>query len=170
MSRDGDSEPDVRARIGKAASIFQRFRPIWSSTTINYACETWKRTAMIAHRLDVFHRRCLRAILGMSWRGRVTNEEATRRAGMERLQDIVTTRRRKMAGHILRLQRGRPSQTAMYWVTEDGRRRHGEAPSKKTSKRWVLAGMEPAASPVTVMDGGFSLPYAPRGTGGPKSN
>ena len=35
MSSDGDSEPDVRARIGKAASIFQRLRPIWSSTTIN---------------------------------------------------------------------------------------------------------------------------------------
>ena len=35
MSSDGDSESDVRARIGKAASIFQRLRPIWSSTTIN---------------------------------------------------------------------------------------------------------------------------------------
>ena len=123
MSSDGDSEPDVRARILKAASIFQRLRPIWSSTTINlnvklrlytniviptaiYACETWKRTAMIAHRLDVFHRRCLRAILCISWRDHVTNEEVMRRAGMERLQDIVT-RRRKMAGHVLRLQRER---------------------------------------------------------------
>ena len=35
MSSDGDPEPDVRARIGKAASIFQRLCPIWSSTTIN---------------------------------------------------------------------------------------------------------------------------------------
>ena len=43
-----------------------------------------------------------------------------------------------------------------------GRRRHSEAPSKKTWKTWVLAGMEPARSPVTVRD-------APRGTGGPKS-
>ena len=113
MSSDGDSEPDVRARIGKAASIFQRLRSIWSSTTINlnvklrlysaivipttmYACETWKRTAMIAHMLDVFHRRCLRAILGIRWRDHVTNEEVMRRAEMERLQDIVTTRRGKM--------------------------------------------------------------------------
>ena len=150
----GDSEPDVRARIGKAASIFQRLRPIWSSTTINlnaklrlytaiviptaiYACETWKRTVMIAHRLDVFHHHCLRAILGISWRDHVTNEEVMRRAGLERLQDIVTTRRRKMAGHVLRLQRERPAYTAMNWVPEDGRRkrgsrgRHGEVPSKK---------------------------------------
>ena len=33
----------------------------------------------------------------------------------------------------------------------------------------IYAGMEPAGSPVTVMDGGFSSPDAPRGTGGPKS-
>ena len=38
-----------------------------------------------------------------------------------------------------------------------------------TWKRWVLAGMEPAGSPVTVKDGDFSSPDAPRGTGGPKS-
>ena len=113
MSSDGDSGPDVRSRIGKAASIFKLLRPIWSSTTINlnvklrlytaivnptamYACETWKRTAMIVHRLDVFHRRCLRAILGISWSDHVTNEEVMRRAGM-----------------------------AMYWMPEDGRRKRG---------------------------------------------
>ena len=45
---------------------------------------------------------------------------------MERLQDIVTTRRRKMAGHVLRVQRERPA----------------GALSMKTSKRWALAGME----------------------------
>ena len=122
---------DVRARIGKAASIFQRLRPIRSSTKINlnvklrlytaiviptaiYACETWKRTAMIAHRLDVFQRRCLRAILGITWRDHVTNEEVMRRAGMERLQDIVTTRRRKMAGYVFRLQRERKTSPYSY--------------------------------------------------------
>ena len=147
MSSDGDSEPDVRARIGKAASIFQRLRSIWSSTTINlnvklrlysaivipttmYACGTWKRTAMIAHMLDVFHRRCLRAILGIRWRDHVTNEEVMRRAEMERLQYIVTTRRGKMAGHVFRLQIVRPAHTTMYCVPEDGRRRKGRP--KKT--------------------------------------
>ena len=138
----GHLEPDVRARIGKAASIFQRLRPILSSTNINlnvklrlytaiviptaiYACETWKRTVMIAHRLDVFHRRCLRSILGISWRDHVTTEEVMRRTGTERLQDIVKTRRRKMAGHVLRLPQERPAHTAMHWVPEDGRRKRG---------------------------------------------
>ena len=45
---------------------------------------------------------------------------------MERLQYIVTTRIRKMDGHILRLQIGeRPAHTAMHWVPEDDRRKRG---------------------------------------------
>ena len=79
--------------------------------------------------LYVFHRCCLRTILGISWHDHVTNEEVMRRAGMERLQDIVTTRRRKMAGHVLRLRRERPAHT-MHWVPEDGRRKRGRP--KKT--------------------------------------
>ena len=158
MSSDGDSEPDVRVRIGKAASIFQLLRPIWSSTAINlnvmlrlytaiviptaiYACETWKRTAMIVHRLDVFHRHCLRAILGISRSDHITDEEVMRRVGMGRIQYIVTKRRRKMADHFLRLQAERRAHTAIYWVPEDGnrkrggQRRHAGVHSKKTTKR-----------------------------------
>ena len=75
-----------------------------------------------------------------------------------------------MVGHVLRLPTERPGDTAMHWVPEDGRRKRGRpkkswrAPSKKTSKRWMSAGIEPTGSPVTVMDGGFSSPDAPMGT------
>ena len=93
--------------------------------TAIYACETSKRTAIIDHRLDVFHR----AIIGISWRDHVTHEEVMRRAGVGRLQDIVTTRIRKMDGHVHRPQSERPH-TAMHWVPEDGRRKKGRP--KKT--------------------------------------
>ena len=83
---------------------------------------------MIAHRLDVFHRRCLRTILGISWCDHATIEEVIRKTGMERLKDIVSTRRRKMAGHVLRLQRERPAHTAI-WALGARRRqkKEGEA-------------------------------------------
>ena len=67
-----------------------------------------------------------------------TDEEVMRRAGMERLQDIVTIRRRKMAGNILRLQRERPAHTAMHQKAAEERewsqRRHGEVLSKKNQE------------------------------------
>ncbi|KAJ8402566.1 hypothetical protein AAFF_G00366490 [Aldrovandia affinis] len=84
ISSRGNVEKDVRTRIGKAAGVFQRLRNIWSSNaittaiklrlymsvvipTVTYACETWMRTASITNMLDVFHRRCLRTILRISW-------------------------------------------------------------------------------------------------------
>ena len=45
MSSDGDSEPDVRARIGKAASIFERLRPM----VINYHQLKCKVTSVHKH-------------------------------------------------------------------------------------------------------------------------
>jgi len=72
LTYDGDAEADVNCRVGKAASVFQRMRPIWTSSTISsstktglynaivvsivtYACETWKMTARIAQKPNVFH-------------------------------------------------------------------------------------------------------------------
>ena len=104
----------------------------------------------------------LRTILGISCWDHAANEDTKRMAGMERLPGIVTTRRWKMVGRILRLQRERPVDTAKYLVPEAGRgkrrgrRMHGEVLSKKTWKRWVSSGMAPAGSPVTEIDGGFS--------------
>ena len=112
ISRIGDAEVDTRVRRGKAASIFQRLRQIWTSNTVNtitklhlykllttviqvaiYAADTWKGMTRISHMLDVFHRRRLRTILGISWQDHITNDELMRRAGMEDLSNIVRVRR-----------------------------------------------------------------------------
>ena len=69
--------------------------------TVTYACETWMKTSSITNKLDVFHRRCLRNILRISWRDHITNEEVMRRAGVAPLSDIVSDRRRRMDAHIL---------------------------------------------------------------------
>ena len=114
-SRDGDVEMETRTRIGKAASVFQKMSPVWKSGTISrdiklrlyssiviptaiYACETWKRTKKISQRLNVFHRRCLRTILGISWRDHISNKEVMKMTGSEDLEITVETRRRNMIG------------------------------------------------------------------------
>ena len=90
-----------------------------------YASETWKTTNKINKMIDVFHRRCLRSILGISWRDHVTNEEVMARTGQAALHDTVATRRRRFVGHILWLPTTRPASLAIMWRPEGGRRRAG---------------------------------------------
>ena len=76
IDSDGDASSDVNVRIGKAAGVFRRLNKVWSRNIISlqtkiklymslvvhtaiYACETWKSTAIIIHKLNVFHQRCL---------------------------------------------------------------------------------------------------------------
>ena len=75
--------------------------------------------------LNVFNRRCLCDILGVSWKDHMTNEELLSRAGVEDLIDIVAERRRRFIGNILRLPISRPASRAMDWIPEGGRRRLG---------------------------------------------
>ena len=126
LSENGDVEVDIRARLGKASSVFQRLRPIWKCSTIKedvklrlyssivvptgiYASETWKTTNKINKMIDVFHRRCLRSILGISWRDHITNDEVMARSEQMALHDTVAIRRRRFVGHILRLPTTRPA-------------------------------------------------------------
>jgi len=70
----------------------------------------------IRQQLDVVHQRNLWKILGITWKDRVTNREVLSRTGQRRLQDIVTERRLRMAGHIIRMPPGRPANHAMSWT------------------------------------------------------
>jgi len=93
------------------------------------ASETWKTTNKITKMIDVFHRRCLRAILGISWRDHITNDEVMARSEQMALHDTVATRKRRFVGHILRLPTTRPASLALEWIPEDGRRRVGRPKS-----------------------------------------
>jgi len=99
-------EVDIPTRIDKVSSVFQRLQPIWKCgaiskevrlqlyssivvSTTTYACETWKTPAKATKMIDVFHRRCLKRILGISWRDHITNDEVITLCGQMALHDIV---------------------------------------------------------------------------------
>jgi len=121
-------------------AVFQQLRPIWRCSTINsnvklrlyssivvptgiYASETWKTNRRITKMIDVFQRRCLNSISGISWRDHITNDEVMARSGqLLALPDIVATRRRRLVGHIQRLPVTRPASLAVKWIPEGGRR------------------------------------------------
>ena len=144
MSNDVDVTYDMCTRIGKASSVFRRLRPIWRSSRISKNTKLHLYTLVVipcwrdledngentGRILDVFNRRCLRNILGISWKDHVTNADLLHKTEMMNLQDIVADRRRRFIGHILRLPPSRPASTALQWIPEGGNKRKGRP--KKT--------------------------------------
>jgi len=56
----------------------------------------------------------------------MTSRELLLSAGIEDLQDIVATRRKRFTGHILHLPMIRPASLATDWTPEEGNRRLGK--------------------------------------------
>ena len=143
VCKSGDVEVNVTNRIGRAATVFQRMNYIWKASIISsklktrlyativlptalYGNETWKSTKKVERKLDVFHQRCLRKILKISYRDHIISEEMLRRTETRPLHKVVTVRRLKLAGHILRLPNTRHAKIAMTWISPDGKHKGGQ--------------------------------------------
>ena len=46
MTEDGGAEADVNCRVGKAASVFQCLRPIWTCCVVSTATKIWLHNSM----------------------------------------------------------------------------------------------------------------------------
>ena len=94
QSSNGDTEQDLKCRLAKATSVFQRLHHIWNSKayktptklrlyasivlpTATYASETWRNTVKMAHKLNVFHQRCLRKIFGICWKDHILMQKSS---------------------------------------------------------------------------------------------
>ena len=153
IAANGEADGDVESRLNKALGVFNKLGPIWRSNTIRqqtklrlyssiviptaiYACETWRRTARIERKLNVFHRKCLRRILKISWRDHITNVEVLRRTGQRDLQEIVNRRRLRLAGHVMRMPERRLARQALEWKPPNLRRGRGRP--KKTWRSTLI--------------------------------
>ena len=76
----------------------------------------------------------------ISWKDHVTNEEVLQRAKSKRLEDIVSERRLRLAGHILRMPEDRNAKIAMGWLPSEGKRGRGQPP--KTWRRTLIEDLE----------------------------
>ncbi len=76
-----------------------------------YASETWVLTVKEEDKLNVFEMRCLRAILGVSKRDRISNASIRKSTNAEQtITDLIRTRRLKWFGHVCR----KPSTSFVY--------------------------------------------------------
>ena len=123
---------EINRRIGKAAGTLAKLDSrVWSNSqlslktkmkvyqacvlsTLLYGSEAWTTYAKQEKRLEVFHLRCLRRILGVSWKDRITNNAILDKAETMSIRSLLCQRRLRWLGHVRRMQDGRIPKDALY--------------------------------------------------------
>jgi len=90
-----------------------------------YASETWTLTKADWKRLESFHLRWLRRILGIKWSDFITDAEVCTRSGLQSIQSIVRRRRLSLFGHVARMPDNVPAKAVLHVACNI---RHGVPP------------------------------------------
>ena len=79
----------------------------------------------LERRLNTFHLRSIRRILGISWQDKVTNADVLSRAGLPSMYTLLRQRRLRWLGHVHRMEDGRIPKDILYGELALGRRTTG---------------------------------------------
>ena len=90
-------------------------------STLLYSAELWPLTVTLSKKLEAAHHRWLRGILGITWRGKVTNEEI----GQTLLEKMIRERRLRWLGHVTRMDEVCIPKQALQWEVAGFKRRPG---------------------------------------------
>lgn len=133
-----DSEIDKR--LAKAASVMAGLsKRVWSNnqltlntklkvyqacvlSTLLYGSEAWTTYARQEDRLESFHLRCLRRILGITWQDKITNTAVLEQASSLSIHLLLCQRRLRWLGHVHRMQEGRIPKDILYGELATGHR------------------------------------------------
>lgn len=173
ISHNLSLDTELNKRIGKAATAMARLtKRVWnnSSLTINtkmkvyqacvlstllYGSEAWTLYARQERRLNSFHLRNLRKILGITWQDRVPNKNVLEKAGVPSMFALLTQRRLRWLGHVSRMQDGRIPKDMLYGELATGSRPAGRPVLryKDVCKRDLKAGgIDPARLETAAAD------------------
>ena len=89
-----------------------------------YACETWKVTKALSHRLQVFINRCLRRICGIYYPEIISNKDLYIKTQQGLVADEIGKRKWNWIGHTLRKDPADITRQAMSW-NPPGKRKPG---------------------------------------------
>ena len=141
---------EVRERIAKASRAFGVLkelvfrdklttkRLVYKAVvlaTLLYGSETWTTKRDAVRKLEVFHNRCLRGILGITTAQQrmehISSAQVAKRFGMEEsLEDILIGRRLCWLGHVARMSEERiPKKVLFGWLPQ-------RRPPHGTKMRW----------------------------------
>ena len=143
LSRDVRIDDEVALRLSKASSAFGRLQTnVWNRKGLSidtklkvyqavvlpsllYASETWTTYSQHMKKLNCFHLRCLRNIMGIRWQDRVTNVDVLQRAKMPSVQTMIQTNQLRWSGHLVRMSDNRLPKRIFYSQLASGKRSHG---------------------------------------------
>ena len=91
-------------------------------STLLYGSESWTTYSKQENRLEAFHMRCLRRILGVTWEDRITNTAVLNQANMTSIHSLLCQRRLRWLGHVHRMEDGRIPKDILYGELASGHR------------------------------------------------
>ena len=94
-------------------------------STLLYGSETWTTYSHQERRLNSFHLRCIRRILNITWRDKVSNSEILTKANVPSIHALLTHRRLRWLGHVARMEDGRIPKDILYGQIPVGSRHVG---------------------------------------------
>ena len=136
-------DAEINARIGNAATVMSKLQKrVWENknltlntkmkvyqacvlSTLLYGSETWTTYVKQETKLNVFHMRCLRKLLGITWEDKVTNSEVLSKARLPTIFAMLSERRLRWLGHVHRMEKGRIPKDLLYGQLEHGSRPRG---------------------------------------------
>ena len=83
-------------------------------STLLYSSLAWTTYAAQERRLNSFHLRCLRRILGIRWQERIPNTEVLQWAGLPSIFALLTQCHLRWLGHVRRMDDGRIPKDLLY--------------------------------------------------------
>ncbi|RVE40503.1 hypothetical protein evm_014848 [Chilo suppressalis] len=149
-------EKEISRRIQLGWAAFGKLRKIFASKlpqclktkvfdqcvlpVMTYGSETWSFTAGLIRRLKVTQRAMERAMLGVSLRDRIRNEEIRRRTKVTDIAQTMALLKWQWAGHVARRTDGRWGGKVLEWRPRTGRRSVGRPPTRWTDDLVKVAG------------------------------
>ena len=143
LSSDASLDKEIAIRLSKASNSFGRLRPrVWNErglkeetkiavyravvlSSLLYGCEPWTCYRRHLKKLDQFHLRCLRKILGNTWMNKVSNQDALRRENLPGLEALITKAQLQWSGHVMRMENSRLSKQVFCSELAMGKRKQG---------------------------------------------
>lgn len=140
IDKQGGTDRDVTARVGKARAAFVILKNIWHTREIAtatkvrifnsnvksvllYGSETWRMTKKTLQKVQTFINSCLRRIFEIRWPDKISNKELWQKGKQEPIESQIRRRKWGWIGHTLRKPPATITRQALTWNPQGKRKR-----------------------------------------------